>query len=114
MVFFFCEGHYEEGKVSPKISKILLDLSRTPGADSQVLRRAGATYKSTSHGWLQLRHPLRFVTRVVSIQLLLVRAKIAWSRSPPSYSNAYNAKKSVDGLQRGTDPALVWPEFFLN
>jgi hypothetical protein len=58
-----------------KIIEILLDLARAARADSQVLWRTRAEFKTATMN--SRSQALKFVTKVVSIQLPVARAKIA-------------------------------------
>jgi hypothetical protein len=58
-----------------KIIEILLDLARAARADSQVLWRTRAECKTATMN--SRSQALKFVTKVVSIQLPVARAKIA-------------------------------------
>jgi hypothetical protein len=60
-----------------KIIEILLDLAGAASANSRVLWRAGAKCKRAIVNRRGKAHPLKFVTKVVSIQLPVARAKIA-------------------------------------
>src|SRR5580698_10044265 len=97
---FFARTTAKQASISKKNSEILLDLSRTPGADSQVLQRVGAKYKSTSRGSQQIGSPTP-VCHKGCVHPIATGAGEDCRRPSPSYSTAHSHEKSVDGVQPG-------------